>query len=105
MQGLHSLLHTVGFFVYFPFQVLSVLFTKPTASTRERERTRETVRQGGIESEAEAERVRARACARLSEHLVSVPARGVGMRESLLGPCSLLMVAHTLTNTPCAHTH
>ena len=41
MEGLHSLLHTVGFFFYFPFQVLSVLFTKPTDSTRERERERE----------------------------------------------------------------
>jgi hypothetical protein len=37
MEGLHSLLHTVGFFDYFPFQVLSVLVTKPTDSTRERE--------------------------------------------------------------------
>ena len=41
MEGLHSLLHTVGFFVYFSFQVLSVLFTKPTDSTRDRERERE----------------------------------------------------------------
>ena len=55
--------------------------------------------------------MRARACARLSEHLVSVPAatlsvrKGVGMRESLLGPCSLLMVAraHTHTYTLRAH--
>jgi len=38
MRGLHSLLHTVGFFFYFYFQVLSVLVTKPTDSTRERER-------------------------------------------------------------------
>ena len=107
MQGLHSLLHTVGFFFYFPFQVLSVLFTKPTASTRERERKRETGRQGGIVRQAEAERVRARACARLSEHLVSVPARGVGMRESLLGPCSLLMAvrAHTHTCSLSLRTH
>ena len=30
MEGLHSLLHSVGFCSYFPFQVLSVLFTKPT---------------------------------------------------------------------------
>ena len=30
MEGLHSLLHSVSFFSYFPFQVLSVLFTKPT---------------------------------------------------------------------------
>ena len=37
MEGLHSLLHTVGLFFFFPFQVLSVLFTKPTDSTRERE--------------------------------------------------------------------
>ena len=36
-----SLLHTVGLFFFFPFQVLSVLFTKPTDSTRERERERE----------------------------------------------------------------
>ena len=41
MEGLHSLLHTVGFFFYFPFQVLSVLVTKPTDLTRERERERE----------------------------------------------------------------
>jgi len=41
MEGLHSLLHTVGFFDYFPFQVLSVLVTKPTDWTRERERERE----------------------------------------------------------------
>ena len=32
---------TVGLFFFFPFQVLSVLFTKPTDSTRERERERE----------------------------------------------------------------
>ena len=43
MEGLKllSLLHTVGLFFFFPFQVLSVLFTKPTDSTRERERERE----------------------------------------------------------------
>ena len=44
MEGLHSLLHTVGFFFCFPFQVLSglsVLVTKPTDWTRERERERE----------------------------------------------------------------
>ena len=37
MEGLKllSLLHTVGLFFFFPFQVLSVLFTKPTDSTRE----------------------------------------------------------------------
>ena len=63
---------------------------------------------GGIVREAEAERVRACACARLSEHLVSVPAATLsarkqgGMRESLLGPCSLLMVARVRTR---AHTH
>ena len=39
-----SLLHTVGLFFFFPFQVLSVLFTKPTDSTREREREREIER-------------------------------------------------------------
>ena len=44
MEGLHSLLHTVGFFVYFSFQVLSVLFTKPTNSPREREKDRERER-------------------------------------------------------------
>jgi hypothetical protein len=38
MEGLPSLLHTVGFFFYFPFQVLSVLVTKPTDSTSERQR-------------------------------------------------------------------
>jgi hypothetical protein len=52
MEGLHSLLHTVGFFCYFPFQVLSVLFTKPTDSTRERER------EGKRERERERERER-----------------------------------------------
>ena len=45
VEGLEllSLLHTatVGLFFFFPFQVLSVLFTKPTDSTRERERERE----------------------------------------------------------------
>jgi hypothetical protein len=43
MEGLKllSLLHTVGLFFFSPFQVLSVLFTKPTDSTRERERERE----------------------------------------------------------------
>ena len=43
MEGLKllSLLHTVGLFFFFPFQVLSVLFTKPTDSTRDRERERE----------------------------------------------------------------
>ena len=63
--------------------------------------------------EAEAERVRARACARLSEHLVSVPAATLsarkqgGMRESLLGPCSLLMAvrAHTHTCSLSLRTH
>ena len=40
-----SLLHTVGLFFFFPFQVLSVLFTKPTDSTRERERERESERE------------------------------------------------------------
>ena len=44
MEGLHSLLHTVGFFVYFPVQVLSVLFTKPKNSIRERQRERQTGR-------------------------------------------------------------
>ena len=52
MEGLHSLLHTVGFFCYFPFQVLSVLFTKPTDSTREREREREGEREGEGDREA-----------------------------------------------------
>ena len=37
-----------AWFFFFPFQVLSVLFTKPTDSTRERER----------ESESESERER-----------------------------------------------
>ena len=47
MEGLKllSLLHTVGLFFFFPFQVLSVLFTKPTDSTRERERESERERQ------------------------------------------------------------
>jgi hypothetical protein len=40
----------VGFFFYFPLQVLSVLFTKPTDSTRERERERE--REGDADREA-----------------------------------------------------
>jgi hypothetical protein len=44
MEGLHSLLPTVGFFFYFPFQVLCVLFTKPTNLTRKRERERQTGR-------------------------------------------------------------
>ena len=43
MEGLQllSLLHMVGFFFFFPFQVLSLLFTKPTDSTGEWERERE----------------------------------------------------------------
>ena len=43
MEGLKLLLwlHTVDFFFFFLFQVLSVLFTKPTDSTRDRERERE----------------------------------------------------------------
>ena len=47
MEGLKllSLLHTVGLFFFFPFQVLSVLFTKPTDSTREGERERESERE------------------------------------------------------------
>jgi hypothetical protein len=98
----------VGFFFYVPFQVLSVLFTKATNSTRERERERE--RQTGRHGERGRGRESARACARLSEHLVSVPAetlsarRGVGMRESLLGPCSLLMVARARAHTHTVHT-
>ena len=39
-----------AWFFFFPFQVLSVLFTKPIDSTRERERERER------ESESESER-------------------------------------------------
>ena len=44
MEGLKLLLwlHTVDFFFFFLFQVLSVLFTKPTDLTRERERERES---------------------------------------------------------------
>jgi membrane protein implicated in regulation of membrane protease activity len=47
VEGLEllSLLHTVGLFFFFPFQVLSVLFTKPTDSTREREKERESERE------------------------------------------------------------
>jgi hypothetical protein len=48
MEGLHSLLYTVGFCFYFPFQVLSVLVTKPTdlqtGRHRERGRGRERAR-------------------------------------------------------------
>jgi hypothetical protein len=71
-----------------PFQVLSVLFTKPTNSTRER-RGRGRGRQGGIEREAEAERVRARAafgalgiCARRN----TVRAQGGGDEREFIGP-------------------
>ena len=42
---------------------------------------------GGIVREAEAERVRACACARLSEHLVSVPAATLSARKDPLRAC------------------
>ena len=61
IEGLHSLLHTVGFFFYFPHsKVLSVLFMKPANSTRERtrERERQRGRQRGRGRES------ARACVR-----------------------------------------
>jgi|LauGreDrversion2_3_1035106.scaffolds.fasta_scaffold188408_1 hypothetical protein len=105
MEGLHSLLHTVGFFFYFPFQVPSALFTKPTDSTRERERERQRERESGRLRQRGRGKASARTCVRAtSEHLVSVPAstltapKGLGMRESLLGPYSLLMVARTHTH-------
>ena len=73
---------------------------------RGRGRVRVRGRQGGIEREAEAESVRARACARLSEHLVSVPAatlsarKGGGDERELIGP---LLSADGCARA--AHTH
>ena len=110
MEGLHSLLHTVGFFFYFPFQVPSALFTKPTDSTRERkrERKRETRRH----RERGRGKASALACVRAaSEHLVSVPAstltagKGVGDEREFIGPLlSADSCALSLTHTNTAHT-
>ena len=71
MEGLKllSLLHTVGLFFFFPFQVLSVLFTKPTDSTRERERERERHRERGRGRES------ARACVRAAFGALGICAR------------------------------
>jgi hypothetical protein len=122
MEGLQllSLLHTVGFFFFSPFQVLSVLFTNPTDSTRERKREREGERDTGRHRERGRGRESAcvRACVRAAfealgncAHRNTVHARGVGVRESVLGACSLLIVAldastsDTHTHTHCALTH
>jgi hypothetical protein len=82
-----------------------MLFTKPTDSTRERVGERET---GGIEREAEAERVRARAFARFSQYLVSVPAatpsaRNGDEREFIGRLLSADGCARAQTHTLCAH--
>ena len=75
MEGLHSLLHTVGFFFYFPFLVLSVLVTKPTDSTRERERERERQRETGRHRERGRGRESARACVRAAFGALGICAR------------------------------
>jgi hypothetical protein len=99
----------VDIFFFFPFQVLSVPFTKPTDKERDR----------GRESASACERLFGALgiCAHhntVSKHLVSVPtitlSRGGGKTE-FIGPCSLLMVAldastsdtHTHTHTPRTH--
>jgi hypothetical protein len=104
MEGLHSLLHTVGFFFYFPFQVPSALFTKPTDSTRERERERQRERESRRHRERGRGKASALACVRAaSEHLVSVPAstltagKGVGDEREFIGPL--------LSADGCAHAH
>ena len=87
IEGLHSLLHTVGFFFYFPHsKVLSVLFMKPANSTRERtrERERQRGRQRGRGRES------ARACVRaafgalgICTHRNTVRAQGCSHGEHL----------------------
>jgi hypothetical protein len=68
------LLHTVGFFFFFPLLVLSVPFTKPTDSTRERERERQTGSHSerGRGRKSECTRMRARSvwstCSLCSPH-------------------------------------
>ena len=64
MEGLKllSLLHTVGLFFFFPFQVLSVLFTKPTDSTRERERESERARPVLLKSRSDSRSVSTTPC-------------------------------------------
>jgi hypothetical protein len=59
-----SLLHTVGFCFFSPFQVLSVLFTKPTDYNREREREGERERETGRHRGRGRGREGARACVR-----------------------------------------
>ena len=103
MEGLHSLLHTVGFFFYFPFQVPSALFTKPTDSTRERERERQRERESGRlrhwQRQSECAHVRARCfgalgiCARLNTDR----AQGAGDEREFIGPL--------LSADGCAHAH
>jgi len=103
MEGLHSLLHTVGFFFYFPFQVPSALFTKPTDSTRERERERQRERESGRlrhwQRQSECAHVRARyfgalgICARLNTDR----AQGAGDEREFIGPL--------LSADGCAHAH
>ena len=92
----------VDIFFFFPFQVLSVPFTKPTDKERDR----------GRESASACERLFGALgiCAHhntVSKHLVSVPtitlSRGGGKTE-FIGPCSLLMVALD-ASTSDTHTH
>jgi hypothetical protein len=105
MEGLHSLLHTVGFFSIF-------LCKSYLCSSRSRQTQPERGRGESGLGGRQRERQRQSECARvrLSEHLVSVPAitlsarKGGGDEKSLLGPCSLLMVAHALTQHSHAHT-
>ena len=98
MEGLHSLLHTVGFFFYFPFQVLYlVLFTKPTDSTREKERARERERERERETGSHRERGRRRESARacvcaafgalgICARRNTVRAKGGGDEREFIGP-------------------
>jgi hypothetical protein len=93
------LLHTVGFLFSFPFQVLSVLLTKPTDSTREMER--ETG--GHRERQRECGRVSARGF-RSTWYLFPPAslfrARGGGGEREFIGPLlSANGYAHTHTHT------
>jgi hypothetical protein len=75
MEGLHSLLHTVGFFFYFPFLVLSVLVTKPTDSTRERKRERKRETRRHRERGRGRESAKPRACVRAALRALGICAR------------------------------
>jgi len=98
----------VSFSIFLSKSHLRSSRSRQTRPERERGRGRGRGSQGGLDTGRG--KASARTCVRAaSEHLISVPAstltapKGLGMRESLLGPCSLLMVARARTFTHTAH--